>query len=103
MCARKRAARTLNEYWCSDPENTGVKGELRIGTTLESELHSQPVALLSTAGAQITRERAQNVQECVCAPVRARRLGNWERRKSLLGEVLRMGGQTPGAESGEWK
>lgn len=94
MCARKRAARTLNEYWCSGPKNTGggEEGETRIGTTEESELHSQPEALLSNAGAQITRGRAQNIQECVCAPVRARRLGNWERRKSLLGEVLRMGG-----------
>lgn len=97
MCA---AARTLNEYWCSGPENTG---ESRVGTTEKSELHSQPDAPLSNAGAQITRERAQNVQEYVCAPVRARRLGNWEKRKSPMGEVLRMGGQTPGAESGERK
>lgn len=65
MCA---AARTLNEYWCSGPENTG---ESRVGTTEKSELHSQPDAPLSNAGAQITRERAQNVQEYVCAPVRA--------------------------------
>lgn len=53
MCARKRAARTLNEYWCSGPENTG---ESRVGPTEKSELHSQPDAPLSNTGAQITRE-----------------------------------------------
>lgn len=45
----------------------------------------------------------RNVCARLCVPVRARRLGNWEKRKSPMGEVLRTGGQTPGAESGERK
>lgn len=41
------------------------------GSVLPRSPSYQPDAPLSNAGAQITRERAQNVQEYVCAPVRA--------------------------------